>query len=135
LSPKPCSYLYVTLEFKLRPDGECGGVLAKRVDEVYLGKSVSDVVQKLLDPEADEYNQAYNAQDRSISQQIQTRFEMALIPHSCKVHFIARTNDGRELEMELTDRLSDYAALIIKTEEEEISGQKTPYNLIELVVD
>ena len=134
--------IYVTLDAMLPADetqeGEDQNLLVKKVDEAYLGKTFKDVIQKVLDPEADQYNQEYNARETAIVEKVSGWFnEMNANPQGVKVSVVAITNDSppQEIRVGLDEKVSKYNDRILKTrEDEDTSGQKVKYNLIDLCV-
>ncbi len=129
--------MFITLEPVLGAENEnVDDRLAKKVDEAYLGRPVRDAVQKLLDPDSDEYNPEYNAYEKGMANQIQRWFHETTMDPRKKVQVSAYTNDvpPNEIPLDLNKVLSDYSDRILKTREQEEDGQRVPYNLIELCV-
>jgi len=117
---------------------EQAGFLLKRVDESYLGKTFKDLIQRVLDPEADEYNPAYDPDDRNIAAQVQGWLdEMNANPSAPVVGLAAITNDDppQALEVGLNEIVLDYTDRIVRTrEQEDVNGQTIAYDVVELYV-
>ena len=133
--------LYILLDAlelnTINPGGQ-RPVLGKVVPKTeYMGKTVSDVVQKLLDPEPDQYNtREYNAQERTVAQRVSKWFTtMNQNPDELQLDVVAVSNDEsrQEIPLHLTDKLSQYTNQIIqKTQETGSSGETLNVEMVEL---
>jgi len=133
--------IYVMLDACIpAEDGSKGSnVLGRRVDIEYVGKPFRDIIQKMLDPEPDAYNQTpYNAGERVIAQEVGNWFsEMNADPSQVQVDVLAVTNDQpkQDIPVQLDERVSEYSDRIIQqVEEDDDSGQTVTISLIELSV-
>lgn len=131
--------VYVTVDPSIPPvrEGETN-FLVKGVNESYLGGTFRDVIQHILDPARDEYNEGYNAHDSNLAAKIQGWFnEMNTNPNQVKVDVAALSNNEppQEIRVGLNDIISDYTDRILQTKERVgESGEKNPYRLIDLCV-
>ncbi|MBU0627619.1 MAG: hypothetical protein KKC75_00375 [Nanoarchaeota archaeon] len=127
--------LIVTLSPYLQPDiGE--GVLVRVVNREHLNSPVRDLVYELLNPKADEYNPAYNTEDRLLAEVVRSWFaEMGADPVRAVVRLCAFPfNDDQAIPLELDKRVSDYAKRIMQAKSLPGASFASRYDLIDLGV-
>jgi len=125
---------YATLEAFVPNRDEDNTLLVKKLPDTYLSGSVRDLVQKMLDPEADALNESYNALERDVADTVTTWFRnMNNEPNNYAVTVAALGADGNQVPLGLDDRVSNYSAILkVKEETDTDSGATERYQLIDL---
>lgn len=110
--------------------------LVKKIDSEYMSGTVNDIVQKMIDPDKDTMNEAYNANEREMANTVQEWFRMANeSPNEYSVGILGVV--GKEtFPMNLDDKIADpkYESLFQVHEEKNDSGDKERYKLLEMEV-
>jgi len=112
-------------------------LLIKRLAKVYFERPVRDTVQALLDPQADEYNKAYDAAQRKVAILGTEMLADAAANPQVVVDVVGllNENNGGEKKLNLNTTLSDYSAVLLKQRKEhDESGNILKYDLIELAM-
>lgn len=135
-SDKP---FYATLESFLPPeDGQEDYILVKKLPAEFLESSIYDVVQKLLEPEGDNLNDAYNSNEKETAETVKGWFKDAESdPENYRVIVMAIDKDSNEVEVELEGRLNEpqYADIIkVKQETDPETNANESYRLVDLTI-
>ncbi len=128
--------IYVTLDAMVPiKDNDEGVLLVKKVEQTYLEGTVEDLIRKLIDPEADALNEAYNAEERDVANTVSKWFrDMNADPDNYKVSIKAIVDNGEPIPLDLDGRVAEYDS-IIRTKEEIDSetNAKEKYKLIDFI--
>ena len=130
--------MYVTLDALMFSDNdEAETKLVKQVDEAYKGKTFAELVQKMIDGNADEYNeQAYNAQETQIANHVNNLLGQANSnPGSIQLYALSKDEPPQEINVGLNDKVSDYSDRILRVEAITIDGGgEKRYEKIDLTI-
>ena len=128
--------VYVTLDAMVPTKSGDSTLLVRKVKQEYLAGTVNDLVQKILDPEADSLNVSYNAEEHEVVDIVSEWFrEMGRDPDNYRVVVSARDDSGERVPLDLDTRVSDYDSIVRRKEDtDDSTGAKTNYHLIEMLM-
>jgi len=125
--------LYVTLD----PGRTKADRLVKRLDEFYKEMTFEYVVEKMLDPEADELNEAYNPTEKEVAGRIAQFYDQrSNNPNAAQLSAFKNDESGQRLSLHLDDTVADHLEKILslKTEQDD-KGQVYTYQAIHLLIN
>jgi hypothetical protein len=124
--------MFVVLDIPYQLDDEDCSSLIKELDPSYLEKKVYELVQKMLDPKADDLNQSYNSVERDSAKILSDWFADSK-EKEYSLTIIGFTKEGEDVYLKMEEKLSIYDSIIIDREEIcERSGIKESYKLVQL---
>ncbi|MFW5887816.1 MAG: hypothetical protein ACOCUH_03355 [Bacteriovoracia bacterium] len=105
--------LYVTLDARLDEEEP----LAREVNEDYLlNGTFADLLEKMVDPNSDEFHSGYNAQEKEIVEYVTSILEKGN-ENPAYVQLSYFPNDGgQDIAVDIMDKISDYKSSILKVD-------------------
>ncbi len=116
--------------------------LQKKVNiKEYLPKSFSSLVEYMINPNADDFNEEYTQEQREDAEELENNLKMhrSIDPIRGNIGisliFQARTKDDNQKEIMLEDRLQDHAEDIVLTRKIEDDSGIIEYKFINIIYD
>lgn len=105
--------LYVTLDARLDEEE----LLNRQVNEDYLRNGTfADLLEKMVDPNTDEFHSGYNAQEKEIAEYVTSILEKGN-ENPAYVQLSYFPNDGgQDIAVNIMDKISDYKSSILKVD-------------------
>jgi len=124
--------LYVTLD----PGRTKSDRLVKRLNEFYKEMAFEDVVNKMLDPEADELNEAYTPLEKEVALRIAQFYDQrSSTPNAAQLSAFKNDDSGERVRLYFEDTVADKLETILSLKTEEQEGQLYTYQAIHLFIN